>query len=116
SLQQEQVIEVTILLDLRSQLAAQAGEQFQKKLISKSLVSLLISQFHSTMNPPFTEVMRRVGMLSPFAGISVASSKIAAGKSPAGWGFLRKLHPETPERGKGDLNSALIQSKTATRH
>ncbi len=61
-MQQEKVIETTILLDLRSRLAAQVGEGYQMRLVAKTIASLMISSFNNTANnPTFAEVMQRMG-------------------------------------------------------
>jgi hypothetical protein len=114
-LQQEGIIEGSILLDFLSPLA-EHGQTYFLQLCSKTIVGLMSAPFHSIHNPPFAEIIQRACSLSPCIGLATESNKIAISDMPRLLKFMRRVAPLTPERGVGDLNDAVSKSRTATRN
>ena len=109
-LKQQGTLTATILTDLKAKVHDEVGKMPRSRLVSQAIAALLVAPLHSLHNSTFSEVMERVGRLSPFVGLAVASAKIATGEPKRAWGWLRS--PSGP--GSGDLNDAIAQAKRLT--
>ena len=110
TLWEERVIQNTLFIHDRSQVARRIGEEMQEKFRAKALASLLACHLHSTYNPTFGEVVEQCSSLSPFTTLSFASAKVAPGKSTPGQRLVNALRPGEPAKGKGDLNNCISQT------
>jgi hypothetical protein len=115
-LYQDDIITTAMLTDLRSPLVTAVGEEHQEIYLAKFLASLMVAHQHADHNPSFGQVCSRLGTLSPFTGLSFASAKVAAGKTPALYSMVRPLIPNAPQRGYGDVNDCIVQTRGLVEH
>lgn len=111
ALAQEGVIEDAMVIDVRSPFAKKVGEEVQEHYLAKTLASLMVGHTHSDHNPTFGQVCERLGSLSPCTGLSFASGRVAPGKSPFLYGLVKPLLLHAPQRGQGDINDCIIQTR-----
>jgi len=115
ALQREAIIETIILLDVRSPLAREKSEKKQEEMAALNIASLFFSHLHDVHNLTPSQALSRLGNLSPFIGMGIGSSKISVGQPKRGWRIVRWFAPSLTQKGSGDLNDAITQSKTLTR-
>jgi hypothetical protein len=83
-LHQEGVITVALILDPRSPLARQAGEDLQAQLVARLLGALLLAHCHDAHNKTLADIARSLGSRGPFAALGVATTTVAPGKPTPG--------------------------------
>ncbi len=105
----------SLLYDARSSLGLSVGPDLQDEVVIKTLASLLFLSGQDQFNPSVAQVLDRLRSLASLTSLSCTSAKIAAGKAKRTWTFMRRLFPDWPERGEGNLTDAMTQSKTLIR-
>lgn len=80
----EGVITVALVLDPRSPLARQAGEDLQAQLVARLLGALLLAHCHDAHNKTLADIARSLGSRGPFAALGVATTTVAPGKPTPG--------------------------------
>lgn len=114
ALREESVIATTLLVDPCSPLARRVGGEGQDRIVASALAAHLVAPLHDQRAPAFAEVLARLGVRSPFAGLASGSAGVAAGVTVRWWEPVRRS-VNGAVRGIGDVVDARNQTKLLAR-
>ncbi|MFL5629043.1 MAG: hypothetical protein ACJ788_25970 [Ktedonobacteraceae bacterium] len=112
TLNQEDIVATTIILDPNSPVACSLGEVKFYEYVARLLVDLIVAHTHSGYNLSALEVFHQLSRLSPFVSVAVATAPVSSGTTKKRWFWLRRFSDKAVI---GNLEDILSQAKQVTK-